>query len=633
MARRLHLLPLVVALILVSISAGLAPAAVRSDKLLPATTKGYLSIPDSVELQKKFDESQLGQLCNDPLMKPFADDLRRQLRGKFSEMGVKLGVSLDDLNQVVGGELAVALLQPDNDKKQHALVIYVDVTGKQDEAAKLLERITANQLEKGAKQSKAKRGAIEIVSFVLPKKRDQQEPSQAHFFLHEDQLVATDHAKTVTELADRLATPAGSVLADVKAYQVVMKKAEESGDQVAPHIRWFVEPFGYAEANRVAQGGRKKRGTDLIKVLANQGFKAIQGLGGYLTFSTGSHELLHRSYVYAPPAPDAEKGQKYKLAARMLNFPNTKEHEPLPWVPRHLANHFTFRVKIKEGFEHVGSLVDEVAGEPGVFEEVLRSIEIDRSGPQVNLRKELVAHAGERVTVITDVRLPVTTKSERLMVAIEVTNAAAVAKAINKIMESDPNAHKHEIGGHIVWEILNDDNSVEVETLMIEGSEFVSKEEESEEEEEEKPVIPNSAVTIANGHLIIASHIDYIKQILLEKSEPLAGSPEHQAVNKALAALAADLDSFRMFTRTDEAYRGTYELLRQGKMPEAESLMGKLLNRMLGPDEEGVLREQEIDGSKMPEFEKMMKYLGAAGAYVRSEEEGWLIVGCLLKKE
>lgn len=634
MARRLHLLPLVVALILVSISAGLAPAAVRSDKLLPATTKGYLSIPDSVELSKKFDESQLGQLCNDPLMKPFADDLRRQLRGKFSEMGVKLGVTLDDLNQVVGGELAVALLQPDNDKKQHALVIYVDVTGKREEAVKLLERITANQLEKGAKQSKTKRGAIEIVSFVLPKKRDQQEASQAHFFLHEDQLVATDHAKTSTELADRLATPAGSVLADVKAYQVVMRKAEESGGQVAPQIRWFIEPFGYAEANRVAQGGRKKRGTDLIKVLANQGFKAIQGLGGYLSFSTGSHELLHRSYVYAPPAPGAEKGQKYTLAARMLNFPNTKEHAPLPWVPRHLANHYTFHLKIKEGFEYVGSLVDEVAGEPGVFEEVLRSIEIDRSGPQVNLRKELVAHAGERITVITDVRLPVTTKSERLMVAVEVTNAAAVAKAINKIMESDPNAHKHEVGGHTVWEILNDDNSVEVETLMIEGSEFVSKDEESEdEEEEEKPVIPNSAVTVANGHLIIASHIDYIKQILLEKNEPLAGSAEHEAVNKALTALAADLDSFRMFTKTDEAYRGTYELLRQGKMPEAESLMGKLLNRMLGPDEEGVLREQEIDGTKMPEFEKMMKYLGAAGAYVRSEEEGWLIVGCLLKKE
>ncbi len=177
-----------------------------------------------------------------------------------------------------------------------------------------------------------------------------------------------------------------------------------------------------------------------------------------------------------------------------------------------------------------------------------------------------------------------------------------------------------------------DDGSVEVETLMIEGSEFVSKDDEEADEDEEKPVIPNSAVTVAHGHLIIATHVDYIKQILVEKSEPLASSPDYEAVTKALLELGADEDSFRMFTRTDEAYRATYELIRQGKMPESETMFGKLLNKMLGPDEDGVLREQEIDGSKMPEFETMVKYLGAAGAYVRSQDDGWLIVGCLLKK-
>ncbi|MFO0871376.1 MAG: hypothetical protein U0935_20825 [Pirellulales bacterium] len=630
--RRFHLMPLFLALVIVGLSAVRGWSAMPSDKLLPATTKGYLSIPDSELLSQKFDESQLGQLCNDPLMKPFADDLKRQLRAKFSEMGVKLGVTIDELNAAVGGELAVALVQPDNDKSQHALVVSVDVTGKREQAVELLAKIERNQLAKGAKKGTLQRGAIELTTFTLPKKKGQTEGSQAFFFLHADQLVATDHAKTATELADRLLKPSGSVLADVPAYNVVMQRAQESGHQIAPHLRWFVEPFGYAEVNRAAQGGRKKRGTDLLKVLANQGFKAVQGLGGYVTFSTGEHELLHRSFVYAPADPKAEAGDKYRLAARMMNFPNTKEHSPRPWVPQHLANHFTFQVKIKEAFEYVGSLVDEVAGEPGVFEEVLRSIEIDRSGPQVNLRKELVAYAGERVTVITDVRLPVTTKSERLMFGVEVTNPAMVARAINKIMEADPNAHKHEIDGHIVWEIVNDDGSVEVETLMIEGSEFVSKDEEADEEEEEKPVIPNSAVTVAHGHLIIATHVDYIKQILVEKSEPLASSPDYEAVTKALLELGADEDSFRLFTRTDEAYRATYELIRQGKMPESETLFGKLLNKMLGPDEEGVLREQEIDGSKMPEFETMIKYLGAAGAYVRSQDDGWLIVGCLLKK-
>lgn len=235
--------------------------------------------------------------------------------------------------------------------------------------------------------------------------------------------------------------------------------------------------------------------------------------------------------------------------------------------------------------------------------------------------------------MLTDCRLPVTTKSERLLVGIEVTNEALVSKAINKIMESDPNAHKHEIGGHVVWEIVNDDESIEVETLMIEGSEFVSKEETQEEEDdEEKPIIPNSAVTVANGQLIIASHIDYIKQILTEERPPLAKAADYESVTTALSSLGADADSFRMFTRTNEAYRATFELIRQGKMPEAETLMGKLLNKMLGPDEEGVLREQEIDGAKLPEFELVEKYLGAAGAYVRSQDDGWLIIGCLLKK-
>ncbi len=635
MARRVLLTPLMVALLLGVTWAAPVSAAVRSDKLLPTTTKGYLSIPDTEELSKKFNESQLGQLCDDPLMKPFAEDLKRQLQGKFSDMGVKLGVTLDELHEVVAGELSVALLQPHNEKKAHALVLYVDVHGKEELAQKLLEKIGANQEKKGAKKSALKQGKIEITVYTLPKKKDQTEPSQAYYFLHEDQLVLVNHQKTAEELAERLQAGGGETLSDVKAYQVVMAKAEESGDKVAPQLRWFLEPFGYAEASRAAQGGRKKRGTDLIKVLANQGFKAVQGLGGYVSFSTGKYELLHRSYVYAPAVPDAEPGQKYRLAARMLNFPNAAARAPLPWVPDHLANHVTVQVKIKEAFEHVGSLVDEVAGEPGVFEEVLKSIAIDRNGPQVDLRKELVAFAGERITVVTDCRQPVTTKSERLLVGIEVTNPPMVARAINKIMESDPHAHKHEINGHTVWEIKNDEDSVEVETLMIEGSEFVSKEESDEdEEEEEKPVIPNSAVTIAHGHLIVASHVDFIAQVLVEKKTNLGDAEDYVAVGKALAELGAEEDAARFFTRTNDAYRATYELVRQGKMPESETLMGKLLNKMLGPDDEDApLRDQEIDGSKMPDFELVEKYLGAAGAYVHSQDEGWIVIGALLKKE
>ena len=64
------------------------------------------------------------------------------------------------------------------------------------------------------------------------------------------------------------------------------------------------------------------------------------------------------------------------------------------------------------------------------------------------------------------------------------------------------------------------------------------------------------------------------------------------------------------FTRTDDAYRGAYELLQTGKMPESESMFGRLLNSMLGEGKEGVLRTQRIDGSKLPEFDVVRRYLG-----------------------
>ena len=91
-------------------------------------------------------------------------------------------------------------------------------------------------------------------------------------------------------------------------------------------------------------------------------------------------------------------------------------------------------------------------------------------------------------------------------------------------------------------------------------------------------------------------------------------------------------DSFRFFTRTDEAYRPTYELIRKGLMPKAETIMGRVLNNAFAPNKKGEIRKAEIDGEKMPPWEKVAGYFGPSGAYVQSEDDGWLIKGCLLEK-
>jgi len=68
-------------------------------------------------------------------------------------------------------------------------------------------------------------------------------------------------------------------------------------------------------------------------------------------------------------------------------------------------------------------------------------------------------------------------------------------------------------------------------------------------------------------------------------------------------------------------------------MPESETLLGKLLNSFLREEDLDEPRKQKIDGSKMPEYDFVRRYLGPAGLYVQPEQQGWFLMGALLNKE
>jgi len=614
-----------------------------SESLLPDTTKGYLSVPDVDLLREHWEKTQLGELAEDPLMKPFMEDFRKQFESKFAKTDVRLNIKIDDLKDVYGGEVAIAMIQPGGDSKQHARALLVDVTDHLKQANALLDKIDKNLREQKATRSDQKIGDVTLISYTLPKKAGAKETQRAFYFVRDDQLVATDHEDTAKEILSRFTGDPKDVLAEVSAFKSIMDRCQKAFGDTPVHIRWFLEPFGYVQTSRAASGGRKKRGTDMLKVLENQGFGgktekngkvtegAVRGVGGFVSLSMDDNEILHRTYIYAPPVNKA--GEKYDLAARMLDFPNSQKLAPQNWVPREVTNYITFYWDMKKAFENSKSLVDEAAGAP-VFDDVIDSLKNDPNGPRIDLRKDLIDQLGKRVSFFADYRLPITPTSERWLVALEVTNPAAVAKTLDRAMEADPDATKRVIGKHTVWEIERDEAPAEVEELEIDGPGFGEFDEE-EEEEEGAPLLDHAAFTVTHGYLMVASHLDFIEEVLTKAGgqQTLAKAKDFTRVNDALKKLGAGINSFRFFTRTDKAYHTTYELIRQGKMPEAESMFGNLLNRMLGPEEEGVVREQQIEGEKLPEFEKIRKYLGPAGMFVESEEDGWLVTGCLLHKE
>ena len=102
-------------------------------------------------------------------------------------------------------------------------------------------------------------------------------------------------------------------------------------------------------------------------------------------------------------------------------------------------------------------------------------------------------------------------------------------------------------------------------------------------------------------------------------------------VDAAVGHLGIKEKCGRFFSLTEEEYRATYELIRQNKLPESESLLARFLNALLGSDEE--TRQQRIDGSKLPDFDVVRRSLGPAGMAVSSEKNGWFLKGFTLTKE
>ncbi|MBX3434304.1 MAG: hypothetical protein KF847_13355 [Pirellulales bacterium] len=598
-------------------------------------TRGFASIADLATLEKNWEQTQLGQLMHDPAMRPFVEDVKRQMQRKLSGMQEKLGLTFDDLRDVAAGEIGMGVVERKGDRA--ALAVTVDVTGRREAADAMLAKIDSDLAKRNATKSTAASGGVTLTIYRIPSRRDGDVAHDAIFFIENDLLCGVDNRAEADAMIARIKGQGSDSLATVESYKQTMRRCAAEARSLAPEVRWFADPFGYARAARsLAKPGERPAGKDYVEILRSQGFDAVQGAGGYVNLLVaGTYEVVHRTAVYAPPIP-GEK-DKYRLAMRMLQFPNGGELQPQPWIPRGLASYRTFNMDLKNAFAHVDTLFDAIAGYENAFADVIEGLRKDPYGPQVDVEQDFVAYLGNRVSLVTDYNVPITTKSERFLFAVEVKDEAKVADAVNRFMKADPNAFHRDFEGKSIWEIAEPKNDVPELEIEIGGFEPLGPESGDANDANQKHA-PASAVCVTDGHLLIASHMNFLQEILSVRNqqEALVGSGDFHQVDAALNQLIDDPVCARCFVRTDEAYRPTYELLRQGKMPESETLLGRFLNRLLTPpedEEEGRLRQQKIDGRELPSFEMVRRYFSPAGTLVRADDDGWFVVGATLTKQ
>lgn len=597
-----------------------------SENLLPNSTKGYISVRNVPELVEAWQKTELSRLLEDPVMKPFGDDLRKQVNEKFLKSQDKLALSWEDIDGLATGELTMAVVHPAGSKP--SLVVIIDVTGNLDQAKTVLERAGATLTGKGAKRSVQDFSGTPVTVYTFPVRTDEKVARQAYYFVKNNLLVACDQAAVATQLIKRFTGKHTDTLATVPAYQNVMQRCAADAGALMPHVRWFAEPLGFADAWRLMQEHRRPGGTDFLKVARNQGFAGIRGAGGFVNFAEGQFSALHRTAVYAPP--------EFEKALRMLSFPNGGKLSPESWVPRDVTSYSGLEIDVKNAFERFSTLFNELFGEgEDVFEDVIKSVELDPNGPGINIRRDLIAHMGRRVSVIVDYKLPISVSSERRLFAVEAVDPKALEVAIEKSMKNDPGVKKHTIRNHTVWEVLAEPNAAPKLTIEHPAGSKSKKPHIEKKQPAKQQATVNWAVTVVEGRILIASHIDMLDKFLkpIEERETLAHDVDYQLVKAALEKLGGTGGCAQRFMRTDEMCLVNYELFKLGKLPEADTPMARLLNLLLGDEQEGPIRKPKLDGSTLPDFNVVQRYLGPAGTSFTTEPNGWFMVGFTLNKE
>ncbi len=630
--------------VLIASTAAVAGSFPPSETILPATTRAWLSVLDPAGLQASFDRTQYGQLLKDPAMKPFMESFRAQLRTAGKQRLSKLGLTLEDLEKVPGGEVCMAAIEPTPGTL--ATILLVDTTGHEAETKSLIETITQRLIEQKATKVAGPGDTAGMTTFQLPAEMDGNavRQRQVAFAVMPAALVVGDNPAVVTQVATTLKQGRKDNLASLKAFQVVASRCGREVPAGAAPIRWFVDPLGYAKVYQAANPPREKRkGPDYVAILGRQGFDAVKGAGGVVLFDDGVHEARHHTMIYAPPLAGRQPfaADRFDLAARMLSFPNSDRIDPPQWVPREVSSWVAMQLDLANAFNSAESLVDDIVGEKGVFDDVIASLKEDPDGPQIDVEKDLVACLGKRVSVISDYQSPIDTDSERLVIAIEATDPDKVAATVAKSMATDPDMQKIESNGHVIWEMI--DRSMAIPKLEIEtpGGAVAHADHEDDAHrrraklrEREEKLLPHSAVTVAHGHLLIASHRDFLERVLAKSGsvESLASAADYAGVTAEIRRLFPSHSAMRSFGRADESIRPAYEMLRQGAMPKSKSVMGQLLNAVLGEGKPGTVRAQKIDGSLLPDFEAVRRYFGPFGLGMESVADGWYFAGVSLPR-
>ncbi len=588
-------------------------------ELFPESSAAVVWVADGDRLAQQWQLTQLYRLANDPAFSSFFEEQRQAIENRLVDAGWRLNVKPNDLANFTTGQIGLAWLElPQVPLKPFAMALIADVDDAKGPNGQLMAKIETELLARKATKTLISHLGIEIAKFTLPKRVGALLPEDSYYAIASGHFLSTDDESLIKDFISRIKgeTVGGKVIGQAPVFLNGRQKAEITGEG---QVEYFVRPLGIARVLRAIGGKHSRSNADMLAVLKNQGFEAIQCICGELSIGSDALDISHHGSVLAErPLPKS---------AAMLDFPNRASRDIPNFVSDDISSLLATNWNVKEAFWKVEGLVDELAGTPGVFHEVIEGIKVDPNGPRIDIEKEVLPYITDDIYSISDNKPGASdVDSRRNLIAVRLVDAAAMAKVLYRAMKNEPDADPVKYKGHLIWKVVHREDE-EVKDLAIDfGDQFGGPPPAAGAPVQ--PWLSNWAITVYGDYLMFASHAEMIEQAI-EQSQasdesPLVNESDYRRVTKAIAEhFGSDDSSAWQVVRTSLAYRVQYELFREGKLMDSQSMLASILDRLLQNEDEMRGKAQVLSGQKLPPYEEVAKFLQPMGMVVRSTDSGW----------
>jgi len=584
----------VVGLLAVSGAGALPPG----EELVPASTRGFFSVPQVPRFRQAWDKTPFAAMLNDPAMKPYRDEVKASIDKGQAVMTWYLGLTADDLWEMGSGELVVAVIHDAGQKPAHLLIL--DVAGKTKEADQVLRQAGKRLTDGGARRTEQKIGDVGAMVFDLPPNLADGLIQRYYYLRKGDCLLASTTAEAAADVLGRLGSGAANTLASVKAFQETTLRAQK--DLEAIHFRYFTEPLAYLEAVRILRDQKPKEKPDRLKVYKTEGFDALRGFGGAGVLATADNQVLARNYVYAP--------RPYRRAMQMLDFSDEPAVPPPSWIPQDAAACLSLSVKYLEAFNAYSTLFDALYGEgdTGVFEDTLTGTADPNIGPGVNLRKEVIGALRGPLW-----RLQLRAKAgdpNQWLVGAQVNQEKTVAAAVGRLFKGDRDIKSWNNPGQLrMWQILPPMKDRRGREVKYWG-------------------LPPSTIAVAWQHLLVAETPELL---LRPRATDMANAQEYNDMMMLLDKLGGNTAFLRGMLRNEDQLADALAELRAGK-GQPEGNLTQFLRAVLVPHARP--NDQAKILEMLPAFDKLgPQSWGESGLHGVNREDGWLLLLVAPKKK